>query len=85
VIQKEASRKRWRVINASTRGADGGLTISVKVPMANGGHNEFRTKDRVFNAVSPIILERFQSALVAPCHRGIFFEDVGHLADDPVV
>ena len=68
VIQKEASRKRWRVINVSTRRVRGGLMISVKVPTADGGHNKFRTKDGVFNAVSPIILERFQSALVARCH-----------------
>ncbi len=84
MIQKEASRKWWRVINASTRRARGGLTVSMKIPMADGGHNKFRTRDGVFNAVSPIILERFQSALVVPCHRGIFFEDVGHLANGPV-
>jgi hypothetical protein len=33
--------------------------------------------------VSKTLVERFQSALVADCHRGTFFEDVGHLADDP--
>ncbi len=68
VIQKEASRKRLRVINASTRRVRRGSMVSMKVPTADGGHNEFRTKDGVFNAVSPIILERFQSALVARCH-----------------
>ncbi len=34
--------------------------------------------------MSPIILERFQSALVAPCHQGAFFEDIDHLANGPV-
>ena len=29
-------------------------------------------------------MERFQSALVRPCHQGTFFEDVGHLADGPI-
>ncbi len=34
--------------------------------------------------VSPILLERFQSVLVAPCHQETFFEDVGHLVKGPV-
>jgi hypothetical protein len=33
--------------------------------------------------VSATLVERFQSALVAQCHRGTFFEDMGHLADGP--
>ena len=37
----------------------------------------------MFKAVSSIILEWFQSALVAQCHRGKFFGDIGHLADGP--
>ncbi len=51
--------------------------------MADSGHIEYETKDGVFEAVSPIIQERFQLALVAPCHQGIFFEGVGLLADGP--
>jgi hypothetical protein len=42
---------------------------------------EYKSKKRVSKAVSPIILEWFQSALVAQCHRGKVFEDIGHLAD----
>ncbi len=30
-------------------------------------------------------MERFQLALIAQCHQGTFFEDVGHLANGPVV
>ncbi len=81
IIEKEASRKLWRRINKSTRKAQGGLIVAVKVPTANGGHIEYKSKEGVFEAVSPIILERFQSALVAQCHRGKFFKDIGHLAD----
>ncbi len=44
---------------------------------------EYKSKEGVFKAVSPIILDRFQSALVVQCHRGKFFKDVGHLADGP--
>ncbi len=44
---------------------------------------EYKSKEGVFEADSPIILERFQSALVAQCHRGKFFEHIGHLADGP--
>ncbi len=57
--------------------------MAVKVPTADGGHIDYETKDGVFEAVSPIIQEWFQLALVAPCHQGIFFEGVGHLADGP--
>jgi hypothetical protein len=56
----------------------------VKVPTPEGGFQEFKTQDGVFQAVSATLVERFQSALIAPCHRGKFFEDVGHLADGPV-
>ncbi len=38
----------------------------------------------MFEAVTPTLLEWFQLALVAQCHQGTFFEDVGHLADGPV-
>jgi hypothetical protein len=46
---------------------------------------KYKSKEGVFKAVSPIILEWFQSALVAQCHRGKFFEDIGHMADGPAV
>ncbi len=39
IIQKEASRKWWRCL--STWKACGGLTVEVKVPTAEGGHNEY--------------------------------------------
>jgi hypothetical protein len=84
IIHKEATKKKWRRINWSTRKARGGLTLAVKVPTQDGRHNKYNTKDSVFGAVSPIILERFQSALVAQCHRGTLFEDIGHLANGPV-
>ncbi len=77
-------RKQLRRINRSTCKAWGSLTVWVKVPTLDGGHDKFKTKDTLFYAVSPILLERFQSALIAPCHRGTFFEDVGHLVDGPV-
>jgi hypothetical protein len=57
----------------------------VKVPTAKGRHREYKTKEGVYGAVSPIILEWFQSTRVAQCYQGAFFEDIGHLADDPVV
>jgi hypothetical protein len=84
IIQKEAMRKRWNCINRSTCKARGSLTLRVKVPAAYGGYDEFKTKESLFSAVSPILIERFQTALIAPCHRGTFFEEVGHLADGPV-
>jgi hypothetical protein len=55
------------------------------VPTANGGHTKYKMKEGLFEVVSPILLERFLSALVAPCHQGTFFEDVGHLVDGPVL
>jgi hypothetical protein len=42
---------------------------------------EFKTTEGVFQAVSLILQERFQAALVAKCHRGTFFGNIGHLAD----
>jgi hypothetical protein len=84
IIQKEAMRKQWRRINRSTRKVCGNLTIRVKVPTSNGGYTEYKTKGSLFKAISPILVERFQSALVAPCHQGTFFKDVGHLVDGPV-
>ena len=85
IIQKEAMRKRWICINKSTCKAWGSLTLQVKFPTADGGHNEFKTKESLFSAVSPILVERFQLALIAPCHQGTFFEEVGHLVDGPVL
>ncbi len=76
-------KKQWRWINRSTCKARGSLTVRVKVPTFDGSHDKFKTKDS-FYAVSPILLERFQSALIAPCHREMIFEDVGHLVDGPV-
>jgi hypothetical protein len=35
--------------------------------------------------LSETLVERFQSALIAQCHQGTFFKDVGHLANGPVV
>ncbi len=57
--------------------------VAVKVPTADGRPIKYKTKDGVLKAVSPIIQERFQSALVAQCHQGTFFKDVGHLANGP--
>jgi hypothetical protein len=84
LLHNEASKKRWQWVNKSTGEKRGSLTISVKVPMADGGVNEFKTKEGVFLAVSKHLTMRFQSALVAQCHRGTFFKDIGHLTDGPV-
>jgi hypothetical protein len=84
LLQKEASRKRWQQVNNSTGKKRGSLTIAVKVPMANGRVDEFKTKDGVFFAVSKTLTKRFQSVLVAQCHQGTFYKDIGHLADGPV-
>jgi len=83
ILHKEASRKRWKRVNRSTGKARGGLTVAVKVPTADGGVAEYKTKEGVYGAVSEVISKRFRSALVAQCHRGKFFEDIGHLADGP--
>ncbi len=56
----------------------------MKVPIADGGFSEFTTKEGAFQAVSETLMERFQSALIAQCHQGTFFQDVGHLANGPV-
>jgi hypothetical protein len=50
--------------------------VAVKVPTANGGHNKYNTKAGMFKAITPILLEWFQPALVAQCHQGTFFKDV---------
>ncbi len=84
IIQKEAAQKRWQRINKSSGKARGSLTLAVTVPIADGGFSEFKTKEGVFQAVSETLVERFQSALIAQCHQGTFFEDVGHLANGPV-
>jgi hypothetical protein len=59
--------------------------MAVKVPTSDGGFDEFKTKEGVEGGITPLILERFQSALVAPCHRGSFSVDVGHLANGSVL
>ncbi len=84
INQKEAIRKQWRQINRSTRKACSSLTVAVNVPTAKGGQNKYKTKEGVFKAVIPILLEWFQLELVAQCHRGTFFKDVGHLVNRPV-
>jgi hypothetical protein len=58
--------------------------VAVKVPTLDGGLEEFKTKEGVFQAMNPILQERFQAALVAKCHSGAFFDDIGNLADGPV-
>jgi hypothetical protein len=62
--------------------------IAVKVPhkdsAGNNQHTKYKTKDGIFLEVSKTLVEQFQSALVAQCHCGTFFEDIGHLADGPV-
>jgi hypothetical protein len=52
----------------------------VKVPTVGDGYVEYKTQEGVFQAVSATLVERFQMALVAQCHRRTFFKDVGHLA-----
>ncbi len=59
ILHKEASRKRWRRVNKTTCKARGGLTIAVKVPTADRGVLEFKTKEGVYQAVSTVISERF--------------------------
>ena len=48
IIQKEAAQKRWQRINKSTGKACGSLTLAVKVPIADGGFSEFKTKKGIF-------------------------------------
>jgi hypothetical protein len=74
ILQKEASQKRWRQVNRTTRKAGGGLTVAVKVPIADGGYDKFKTQEGVFQVVSKTLVERFQLALVADCHRGTFLK-----------
>jgi hypothetical protein len=84
ILHKEASRKRWLRVNRLAQKSCGGLTVAVKVPTLDGGLEEFKTKEGVFQVVSPILQELFQAALVAKCFRSTFFDDIGHLADGPV-
>jgi hypothetical protein len=77
ILHKEASRKGWRRVNLSTHAARGGLIVAVKTPAASRGVDEFKTKEGVFHAVSATPVERFQSALIAPCHKGIFLKTSG--------
>ena len=84
IIQKEAACKQWRRINRSTGKARGALTVRVKVPAAGGAVKEHTKAHGVFSEVSSVFMERFQSALIAQCHCGTFFKDIGHLADGPV-
>ncbi len=58
--------------------------MATKTPTASRGVDEFKTKEGIFHAVSATLVERFQAALIAPCHQGTFFKDVGHLVDGPV-
>jgi hypothetical protein len=57
--------------------------MAVKVLTVDEGYVECKTQEGVFQAVSTTLVERFQLALVAQCHCGTFFKDVGHLADGP--
>jgi hypothetical protein len=84
ILHREDSRKWWSRVNKSTQKPRGSLMVAVKVPTAAGGVDEFKTKEGVYQAVSVMLIERFQSALVAQCHRSAFFEDIGHLTDRPV-
>jgi hypothetical protein len=40
--------------------------MAMKIPSANGGYDELKTKQEVFNAVCPIILVRFQLVHTMP-------------------
>jgi hypothetical protein len=84
ILHKEASRKQWLRVNRSTNKSCGGLTVVVKVPILDGGSEDLKTKEGVFQAVSLILQERFQAALGAKCHHGAFFDNIGHLANGPV-
>ncbi len=73
-------------MNRSTRKAQGGLAVAVKVPIADveEGFHKYKSQEGVIQAVSVTLVKRFQYALIAPCHRRKLFKDVGHLADGPV-
>jgi hypothetical protein len=47
-------------------------------------YTKYKTKDGIFLAVSKTLVEQIQLALVAQCHQGTFFEEIGHPADGPV-
>ncbi len=51
--------EEMRQINRSTRKAHSSLTMAVKVLTSDGGFDEFKMKEGVKGAVTPIILERF--------------------------
>ncbi len=55
--------------------------MAVKVSTPDSGLEDFKTKEGVFQAMSLILQEWFQAPLAAKCHRGAFFDDIGHLAD----
>jgi hypothetical protein len=80
IIQRKKVREDWRRINCSTRKPRGALTIAVKVPQedstSDNQHTKYKTKDGIFYAASKTLVECFQSALVAQCHQGTFFEDM---------
>jgi hypothetical protein len=84
ILHREDSRKRWSRVNKSMQKPRGGLMVAMKVPTAAGGVNKFKTKEGVYPVVSAALIERFQSALMAQCQRGAFFEHIEHLADGPV-
>jgi hypothetical protein len=88
ILHQEKVKIHWRKINQSTCKPRGDLTVAVKLPLGDGldpdEYTEYKTKEGIFWVVSRTLVERFQSALVAQCHQGTFFEDIGHLADGPV-
>ncbi len=88
ILQHKKLRKYWHHIYQSTWKPWGGLTIAVKVPHKDSAgkdqYTKYKTEDGTFLAVSKTLVEQFQSALVAQCYHGTFFEEIGHLADGPV-
>jgi hypothetical protein len=88
ILQHEKVWKYWRCIKLSTRKPQGGLTIAVKLlhkdSLGDNQYTKYKTKDGIFLAFSKTLVEQFQSALVAQCHQGTFFEEIEHLADGPV-
>jgi hypothetical protein len=85
ILHKEANKKQWLRMNRTTKKARGGLMIAIKVPMSNGGVDEFKMKDGVLQAMNLVLVEQFQSALAAKCYCGSFFDNIRHLADCPTV
>ncbi len=68
ILNKESLQKQWRRINKSNWKARGSSIVKVKVFTADSGVTKFKTKGGVFQAISEVIGERFQSALVTLCH-----------------